>query len=235
MVVKLVNKVYGIGVGPGDEELLTLKAVKILKKVDTIFVPISKKGKTSVAYNIVKNIVDDNKNIVELLFPMSKDKNYLKKHWNEAFNIIKNTDGEVAVITIGDPTLYSTFSYVWNYLKENNIPVEIINGIPSPFASAGRLNIPLVEGDENLVILPQGKDLEKYLGLFDTIVVMKTKRLGEKLKTLLDEEHKDNYLVGIVCRACCENEEIQIGKIDEIDFDKVNEYLSLAVIKRIKN
>ena len=230
----MVNKVYGIGVGPGDEELLTLKAVKVLKEVDTIFVPISKKGKISIAYDIIKNIVDENKNIVELLFPMSKDIEYLKKHWEEAFNTIKNAEGEVAVITIGDPTLYSTFSYVWNYLKENNIPVEIINGIPSPFASAGRLNIPLVEGDENLVILPQGKDLEKYLGVFDTIVVMKTKSLGEKLRALLDEEHRNDYLVGIVCRACCENEEIQIGKIDEINFDEVNEYLSLAVIKKIK-
>jgi precorrin-2/cobalt-factor-2 C20-methyltransferase len=64
---------------------------------------------------------------------------------------------------------------------------------------------------------------------------MKTKSLGEKLRALLDEEHKNDYLVGIVCRACCENEEIQIGKIDEINFDEVNEYLSLAVIKKIKN
>ncbi|ABR55838.1 precorrin-2 C(20)-methyltransferase [Methanococcus aeolicus] len=232
----MVEKVYGIGVGPGDKDLLTVKAVNILNSVDTIFVPISKEGRSSVAYDIIKDVLNEDKkeNIVELLFPMSKDIDYLKKYWNDAFNTIKEANGEVALITIGDPTLYSTFSYVWSSLKENNISVEIINGIPSPFASAGRLNIPLVEGDENIAILPQGKDLEKYLGVFDTIVVMKTKSLGEKLKKLVDEEHKNDYIVGIVSKACCENEEIQMGKIDEINFDEVNEYLSLAVIKKIK-
>ena len=233
----MVEKVYGIGVGPGDKDLLTVKAVKILNSVDTIFVPISKEGRSSVAYEIIKEVLNDDKtkNIVELLFPMSKDINYLKKHWEDAFKSIKEANGKVALITIGDPTLYSTFSYVWNYLNENDIPVEIINGIPSPFASAGRLNIPLVEGDENIAILPQGKDLEKYLGVFDTIIVMKTKRLGEKLKKLVDEEHKNDYIVGIVSKACCEDEIIQMGKIEEINFDDVNEYLSLAVIKKVKN
>lgn len=229
----MVDKVYGIGVGPGDEELLTLKAIKIIKEVDTIFVPISKEGKSSFAYNIIKNIADG-KNIVELLFPMSKDIEYLRKYWHNAYESIKNADGNVAIITIGDPTLYSTFSYVWNLLKEDNIPVEVINGIASPFACASRLNIPLIEGEENLVVLPQGKDLEKYLGLFDTIVIMKTKKLGEKLKSILDKEQKDKYLIGVVSKCFCKDEKIQMGKIDEINFDEVNEYLSLAIIKKIK-
>jgi len=229
----LVNKVYGIGVGPGDYKLLTLKAVEILKKVDTIFVPISKEGKESYAYNIIKPILDENsKNIVKLLFPMSKNKEYLKKYWDEGFNKVINCDGDVAIITIGDPTLYSTFSYLWKKLKENNIDVKIINGIPSPMACAGLLNMPLVEGDENIAILPQGRDLEKIIDKFDTIVVMKTKKLGDILRNIPNLD--DNYIIGIVSKGFCSDEYIQYGKLSEINFDEVNEYLSLAIIKRVR-
>jgi len=227
----MVKKVYGIGVGVGDKELLTLKAKNILEKVNVVFVPISKEGKKSIALEIVKDYINGKK-IIELLFPMTKDKEILKKYWNEAVDKIMNEDGEVAVLTLGDPTLYSTFSYVWNILKDNNIEVEIINGISSPFAAAGRLNIPLVEGDEKLCILPQGKDLEKYLDEFDTIVVMKTTNLEEKLKELNDK--KDKYVIGIVKKATFEDEKITFGKIDEINFDEFRDYLSIAIIKKVK-
>ncbi|GBF36109.1 precorrin-2/cobalt-factor-2 C20-methyltransferase [Methanofervidicoccus abyssi] len=228
----MVEKVYGVGVGPGDKELLTLKAVKVLKKVDKIFIPVSKEGRSSLAYDIVKDIVEG-KPVEELLFPMIKNQECLKIYHERAFENIKSAQGEVAVITIGDPTLYSTFSYLWRLLKRDNIPVEIVNGIPSPFACAGRLNIPLVEGREKLVILPRGEDLERYLGLFDTIVVMKTKRLGEILKRILGKEERDKYLVGVVSKGFWEDENIQWGKIEEIDFEDINHYLSLAIIKRV--
>ncbi|AXI25019.1 precorrin-2 C(20)-methyltransferase [Methanofervidicoccus sp. A16] len=229
----MVKKVYGVGVGPGDRELLTLKAVKVLKKVDKIFIPVSKEGRSSLAYDIVKDIVEG-KPVEELLFPMMRDREQVKKYHQRAFETVKSAQGEVAVITIGDPTLYSTFSYLWKLLKRDNIPVEIVNGIPSPFACAGRLNIPLVEGGEKLVILPRGEDLERCLGVFDTIVVMKTKRLGEILKRVLDKEERDKYLIGIVSKGFWEDERIQWGGIEEIDFEDINHYLSLAIIKRVE-
>ena len=229
----MVKKVYGVGVGPGDRELLTLKAVKVLKKVDKIFIPVSKEGRSSLAYDIVKDIVEG-KPVEELLFPMMRDRKKVKKYHRRAFETVKSARGEVAVITIGDPTLYSTFSYLWRLLKRDNIPVEIVNGIPSPFACAGRLNIPLVEGGEKLVILPRGEDLERCLGVFDTIVVMKTKRLGEILKRVLDKEERDKYLIGIVSKGFWEDERIQWGRIEEIDFEDINHYLSLAIIKRVE-
>jgi len=228
----MVDKIYGIGVGPGDKDLLTLKAVKVLNGADTIFVPISKEGKASVAYDIIKEIIPENKKVVELLFPMSKDVEFLQKHWNEAAKIVMEEKGTVAVVTIGDATLYSTFSYVWHIFKENNIEVEVINGISSPFAAAASLNIPLVEGDEKLAILPQGKDLERYLEEFDTLIVMKTNDLEEKLKNLKNK--KDNFLVGVVNRVTCNNQKMVLGKIDEIDFEPFKDYLSLAIIKKLK-
>jgi len=227
----MVKKVYGIGVGVGDKKLLTLKALEVLKKVDKIFVPISKEGKKSIAYEIIKDYVDG-KDVEELLFPMIKDKEKLKKYWENALEKVLKEKGEVAIITIGDPTLYSTFSYIWKLLKNKGIDVEVINGISSIFASAAALNIPLVEGDEKLCILPQGKDLEKYIDEFDTIIIMKTKNLKEKLKKIKD---KDKYIIGLVKRATFDDEKISIGKLDEINFDEFNDYLSLAIIKRVKN
>ncbi|ACX71913.1 precorrin-2 C20-methyltransferase [Methanocaldococcus vulcanius M7] len=226
----LVKKVYGVGVGVGDEKLITLKALEVLKKVDKIFIPISKKGKRSIAYEIIKNHIDE-KDVEELLFPMIKDKEKLKKYWETAVNKVINEKGEVAVITIGDPTLYSTFSYLWKILKEKNIDVEIVNGISSIFASASALGIPLVEGDEKLCILPQGKDIEKYINEFDTIIIMKTKNLKEKLEKIKD---KDNYMIGLVKKATFKDEKTAFGRFEEINFDEFSDYLSLAIIKRIK-
>jgi len=194
---------------------------------------VSKEGRSSLAYDIVKDIVEG-KPVEELLFPMMRDREKVKKYHRRAFETVKSAQGEVAVITIGDPTLYSTFSYLWRLLKRDNIPVEIVNGIPSPFACAGRLNIPLVEGGEKLVILPRGEDLERCLGVFDTIVVMKTKRLGEILKKILDKEERDRYLIGVVSKGFWEDERIQWGRIEEIDFEDINHYLSLAIIKRVE-
>ncbi|WP_456371564.1 precorrin-2 C(20)-methyltransferase [Methanocaldococcus sp.] len=226
----MVEKVYGVGVGVGDKKLLTLKALEVLKKVNKVFIPISKQGKKSIAYEIVKDYIKD-KDIEELLFPMIKDKEKLKKYWNDALKKILNEDGEVAIITIGDPTLYSTFSYVWKLLKENGVKVEIINGISSIFASASALNIPLVEGDEKLCILPQGKDLEKYIDEFDTIIVMKTKNLKEALNKI---KNKDDYIIGLVKRVTFDDEKVAIGKFEELNFDEFNDYLSLAIIKKVK-
>ncbi|WP_423792070.1 precorrin-2 C(20)-methyltransferase [Methanocaldococcus indicus] len=222
--------VYGIGVGPGDKELITLKALNILKKVDKVFVPISKEGRKSVAYEIVKDYIND-KEVEELLFPMIKDKEKTKKYWDLAINKIVNEKRDVAVITIGDPTLYSTFSYLWKKLLERDIKVEIVNGISSIFAAAKALNIPLVEGDEKLCILPQGKDIEKYIDEFDTIIIMKTKNLEKKLEKIKD---RDDIVIGLVKRATFDNEKAVFGKIKDIDFNEFNDYLSIAIIKKIR-
>ncbi|MCS3901027.1 precorrin-2 C(20)-methyltransferase [Methanococcus voltae] len=231
----VVNKVYGIGVGPGSKDMITLKAQNVLKNTKKLFVPISKHGKTSVAYEIVKEFLNPETEVIELLFPMCKDEILLKKHWDEATEQIINSEGDVSIITIGDVTLYSTLSYVWHRLKDNKINVEILNGISSPFAAASALNIPLVEGDEKLAILPQGKDLENTLEHFDTVVIMKTNDLEEKLKNCNElMNNKEKYIIGIVNRVSCDNQKMDCGKIDEIDFNLVKEYLSLAIIKKIK-
>ncbi|ADG12787.1 precorrin-2 C20-methyltransferase [Methanocaldococcus infernus ME] len=222
----MVKKVYGVGIGIGGESL-TLKALNILKKVDKIFIPISKRGKSSVAYELIKEYIKDKK-VEELLFPMSKDKDELKKCWEENLKKILSEEGEVALITLGDPTLYSTFSYMWKSLREKGVEVEIVSGISSIFAAASLLNISLAEGEEKVCILPQGKDLDKYLDDFDTIIVMKTKNLENILKGL----DRDDLTIYLAKRLGLEDEKITFGSPREINFNEFNDYLSLAIIKK---
>ena len=116
-----MGKLYGIGVGPGDPELLTLKAYKILQKADVIFCPEKKKGAGSFAFDIIKEHIKDSKaRIVDLEYPMHYHGDELKKMWQENGRIISEyLKGEKtgAFITLGDPSVYSTFMDTLPYIE----------------------------------------------------------------------------------------------------------------------
>src|SRR4030067_1997224 len=132
-----IGKLYGIGVGPGDPELLTLKAVRVLGEADVVAIPKSKEESDSIALSIVKGAVDlSKKETVELVFPMTKDKEVLRKAREEAAVAIADrlkAGKNVACITLGDPMFYSTFSYLIPLVKERlpEVHIEIIPGISS--------------------------------------------------------------------------------------------------------
>ena len=146
----MVGVFIGIGVGPGDPELLTLKAAKALKAVDVICVPKSHAKKPSMALGMVKGILDERKKpaeILELVFPMTKDELNNRKLWVESAAIVaaKAKKGDVAFITLGDPMLYSTFLYLYECIKETypEIELEIIPGVTSVTAVAASSKLPL--------------------------------------------------------------------------------------------
>ena len=132
------GKLYGVGVGPGDVELLTLKAAKILKTVPVICSPKSSKEKESIALSIVEPIIDereDRKNVmlVEPIFPMIEDDETLEKVWDSAAELIAHyldSGRDLAFVTLGDPSIFSTFSYVQKRLKDR-YEIEVIPGITS--------------------------------------------------------------------------------------------------------
>ena len=138
---------YAVGVGPGDPELLTLKAVKILEKAEVIACP-SKNNKPGVAYAIAAQACPflTSKEILSLNFPMNKE-NLSDAHKSAAETIIAElaTEKDVAFLTLGDPCLYSTFSYISEMVKKAGYETQVINGIPSFCAAAARLNIPIAE------------------------------------------------------------------------------------------
>lgn len=189
------GKFYGIGVGPGDPELLTLKALRALEETDVLCVPRSAADKDSLALAVVEKNLKKRPRVLELSFPMSKDPGVLNKSWDEAGRAIAAevlAGRRAAFITIGDPMFYSTYGYVLRHLKENHpeMEVETIPGVTSFSACASFLGTPLVEAEETLAVVPAAYDLDRLkqaLQDFDNIVIMKVNRRFPEVLALLRE------------------------------------------------
>lgn len=182
------GKLYGIGVGPGDPELLTLKALRVIKEADVIAVPGEKPTET-VAYKIVEGAYPElaDKTLLPVHMPMTKDPELLERHHQEGTSLIQKELEEgrtVAFLTLGDPTVYSTYIYVHKRIKEMGYETEIISGITSFCAVAAKLNTGLVEKADMLHIIPASYQIEDALKLPGTKVFMKA---GKKLKTVKEE------------------------------------------------
>ncbi len=186
------GKLYGIGIGPGDPQLLTLRAHELLSQAQIIAVPVKKLGEESTAQNIIRQVVDlENKTIVPLEFPMAHSREILKdSHLKAAAHISGYLDQgrDVMLITLGDVSVYSTCTYVLRYVEAMGYETCIVPGIPSFCSGAALAKIPLVEGHENMAViaLVKGtKTLEEALDRFETIVVMKAGRRMEEICSLL--------------------------------------------------
>ncbi|MFA0832883.1 MAG: precorrin-2 C(20)-methyltransferase [Methanobacterium formicicum] len=225
------GKLIGIGVGPGDPELLTVKAVKTLESVPIICSPKSSRDKPSVALSIVQGILDgrrDEYETIEPLFPMIEDKEALKSYWNGAAKLIteKLDEGlDVSFITLGDPSIYSTFSYVAQIIGNQGYSVEMIPGITSFTGCAASAGITLGEKDEIILVVPKVDErLEELLKHADTAVVMKTSRHSLMLEDLVRNDPRDKTVVSV--QNCgMDDEEVFEG------FAKKGKYLSTTIVK----
>lgn len=225
------GKFIGIGVGPGEPDLLTLKAIKKLNNVDVICAPKSKKSKPSLALSIVKEILDDRNDdyeILEPLFPMIEDEETLQGYWDQAADLImeKLDSGlDVAFITLGDPTVFSTFSYVFKRIKNCNYDTLIIPGITSFTSCAASAQIPLAEKDEIMVIVPKVDDrLSQILKHGDTFVIMKTSRHSHLLSEIINEDKRDKEVISVQ-NCSMDDEKIFNG------FSNNKKYLSTTIVK----
>lgn len=218
-------KLYGIGVGPGDKELITIKAVNIIRKVDVIVVPTAMASGSSIAYEIAKDYISDGTEVVFKHFPMGGEEQESKIYeaYEEVATFIENGK-DVAFLTIGDPFVFSTYTYLLDHIRERGFEVETVPGITSFCASASLAGEPLVIGDEPLLILPATrldsvKD-EKFL------VIMKFYRVEEKVLNFLDE-HGFKYIC--VKRAGREGQEILRTREEIINS---RDYMSLIIARR---
>ncbi len=180
----MTGTLYGVGVGPGDPELLTLKAIRIIKECDILAIPVSDKD-TCVAFNIVKQALPDitEKEVLSIPMPMTKDRDRLEENHRKGAQIIEeylNKGYNIAFLTLGDPTVYYTYIYIHKRILEQGYSAEIINGIPSFCAVAARLNESLVESADQLHVIPSSYSIENALTLPGTKVLMKAgKKIGE--------------------------------------------------------
>lgn len=226
------GKLIGIGVGPGDTELLTLKAANILKTVPVVFSPKSAKEKESIALSIVRPILKERKDykrlmIVEPIFPMIEDKKELEKIWDSASEMIAqylNSGRDVAFITLGDTSIFSTYSYVQKRLIDN-YEIETVPGITSFTACAAAKNEALVEQNDILTVVPKIDDrLEEVLEYSDSIVLMKASRNTSKLESAIEAKNRPKKIYSV--QNCTrENEKIIEGFFNE------KPYLTTTIIK----
>lgn len=186
---------YGIGVGPGDPELIPLKAIRILQEVDCIFSASSSKNDYSMAVRISWPHLPRDKPLKLLPFPMSLDQEVARKAWHEHADTILaelEAGNNAAFLTLGDPLTYSTYGYLLRIVQEKapHTKIETVPGITSYQAGAAAVNTPLVEGEENLVLLSGvkgGDNLRRIAKESDNVVFLKAYKHLEDIVEALSE------------------------------------------------
>lgn len=231
------GKLYGIGVGPGDPELVTLKAMKVIEKVPVIAVPKSKKEGESIVLDIAERYIDRTRQeIIEWVFPMIQDEEKLRAFWMVAVNQILKRLGEgkdVAYLCLGDPLLYSTFCYLFLMIREDHpdVTIEVIPGVSSITSVAASAGIPLAIGQERLALLSATSDLnilKEISERFDTIIVMKVNRCMDRVIAILEEIGLKDRAV-FVSRAGWEEEEV-VYDLDSLKGRELD-YFSMVIVK----
>ena len=222
------GKLYGVGVGPGDPKLMTYKAVETIQKCQVVAVP--KSGNSEqVALNIAKEFIK-NQILIDCYMPMIRDKEALRKQHEEVVSELKgylDKGQDIAFLTLGDPTIYSTYMYIHRLIKEMGYETEIIPGISSICSVAAALNDSLCEGSDCLHIIPASyKGKEDYLDLEGTKVLMKTGKSMEKVKQHLKEKGLYERVRAVEC-ASMPNEKIH----ESLDTVEESSYFSVIVVK----
>lgn len=231
---KIDSKFYGIGVGPGDETLVTKRAEEIIKAVDVLILPAKDKDSCR-AYVIAEKAIPQikGKECIFIPFPMSMKEPQLSEfHRDVAIQVEKLLDEKKSVgfLSIGDVTIYSTFAYIEEIVSKDGYECEYISGIPSFCAAAGRLGIPLTLGDEQMHIIPGSADIDEALSLKGTLVFMKSgKRLLELKQRLLADSTIDNSSVFAVSNCGMDNEIVSVGAEN---ITEESGYLTVVVVKR---
>lgn len=193
-----MGKFIGIGVGPGDQDLLTIKAVKAIRSADVIVVPVSTENKSSEALAIAEDYIEDQK-IIKLIFPMIKDQQKKKENLMKNVQLIQEyRDKTVVFLTIGDPTIYATYIYLIEQLKETSLSIETIPGITTLNAISSSLNLPIAMKDESFAVCPvshSADKLQQMIDCHDNVILMKVSRAPKVLYKVLKENNLANNIV----------------------------------------
>lgn len=230
----MAGKLYGIGVGPGDPELLTLKAVRLIRECDALAVPGLKKEETA-AYQIVEQVIPEaaGKECLTLDMPMTKNREKLEKSHKKAFLKLKQTleqGRNIAFLTLGDPCIYSTYIYMHQMAVEAGYETEIVSGIPSFCAVSAKLNQGLVEKSQMLHIVPSTYGVEEGLHFPGTKVLMKVgKKLGKIKEQILEETAQERNLQAAMIENCGMPKEHIYRRMEEIP--EQAGYYSLMIVK----
>lgn len=222
------GKLYGVGVGPGDPELLTLKAVRVLREADVVLVPDSVKADKTALH--IASAYLQNKTVETVTTPMVRDKAVVDAAYTAAADRIcalLDQGRQVAFLTLGDPTVYSTYMYIHEKVLARGYDVEVVPGVPSFCAAAARLNLSLCQGSEPLLIVPASHGAEGLLDVKANKVFMKAgKSILELQSQLRDRGLLDH--AAMVENCSMENERVYPHFAD---LTEASGYFSLVIAK----
>lgn len=231
-----MGTLYAVGVGPGDPDLITLKAVKILNRAEVVFAASSTKNDYSLALSIVSSHMRPDTPVTRLGFPMTRDGAVLAAAWEDnARAVLKvlRQGRDAAFITLGDPMTYSTFLYLWRTLRalDPDAPVEVVPGVSSIQAAAAASGFGLAESGQNLAILSGVDDPERLrlaLSSCDGAVILKAYRSFPRLRAMLEDMGLSDKAV-LVSRCGLEGQAIYRGLSG---CPEIPPYFSLLLVKK---
>ena len=228
---------YAVGVGPGDPELLTLKAARLIRAADVIVAPAGADGGAGLAQTVIADLVDAARQQLRVrTFPMTHDREQLNAAWfaiaAELAELVQSGQ-RVVFVTLGDPLLYSTFIYLYEQFQAHwpELPVEIVPGITSFCAAAATSGVPLVQGAQRLVVagadIP-ADELRRLLAEGYSLALLKVARLFPQLRQTLRDAGLEQRAV--FARRVGQAEETvttDLSQVTEADLD----YFSLVLVR----
>lgn len=240
----MLGKLVGVGVGPGDPGLVTVKACEVLRVVGVICAPKARHERPSIALNAVKPFLEMRRNhpkILELVFPMIKDRRELEKAWKinaEAIMTELKAGQDVAFITLGDPLFYSTFIYVYRVIAKAypELRVEVVPGVTSITACAAASKMPIAEADDAVAVVPADLSPARIYEIaknVDTIIFVKgIDNPAEMVESLLKGGFTRDSPLVFVKKCGGEVEEIKTGILKELQSWRVEDYFSTIIVKK---
>ena len=229
------GKLYGDSVGPGDPKLMTIRSKEVLECCNVIGYPVKKAGERSAALSIIGRIVDlEGRDVREFVFSMNPIDEIRREHEKIAIGellSILEEGKDVALITLGDVSIYSTYMYVDRAVREAGFETEIIPGINSFSHGAALANLPLTLGDEGLCIVPMAKDREDLLDVtlknFENIVIMKAYKSMDRISRSMEFNGIPTHHATVMSNIGMDDE--YVGPLDP---DRDYGYFTTVLIKR---
>ncbi len=233
-----IGTLYGLGVGPGDPELITVKALRILQASPVIAYPENRKGGKGYALEIVERLIAPvDKVMLGLAFPMTKDRAALRSEWEQAEAAVWEhmaNGRDVAFVTEGDPMLYSTFIHLSRWVKERRPGASVVSvpGISSISAAASRLGVALADGDDTVAIVPASVDrgrMKRALLANDCVIFLKVAKVLDAVLDVLNElDLESKAMIASMVTSASEAIWHTVADLRGVDLP----YLTLMVVRK---
>jgi precorrin-2/cobalt-factor-2 C20-methyltransferase len=215
----MTGTLYGLGVGPGDPELITLKAARILAQVPVVAFPRTPDG-DSMARRIAAGLIPETAELLPLVLPMRTDRAPGRAAYiaaATALTVHLDAGRNVAVLCEGDPFLYGSFMYFYDRLVDR-YPVEVVSGVSSLTAAAAALGRPLAARNDILAVIPATVDIARLrtqIAAAEAVAILKVGRHFDKVRAVLRELHLIDQAFLVTAASCTEESVVPLAELPD--------------------